>query len=163
MSEYENQEQACLELQKKAQAYDELCDLFSIGSEARKKPSVLISNIKNTKEHSEKLLAVERTYFSSNDSDTTDEDYDNSQTKPSAWGDSTEEYVENIGLVIKERYSHSIEDSDKIKVTPAQMSVISMLVCSLIAKNLREKTPKNTEAIKNLSERFNRLFDVIGN
>lgn len=163
MNQYEKKENDCLDLQNKAQAYEQLCDLFSIGSEARKNPAVLISNIKNTKDHSEKLLAVERTYFSIDDSDTNDEDYDNSQTKPSAWGDSTEEYVENIGLVIKERYSHSIEDSDKVKVTPAQMNVISMLVCSLIAKNLREKTPKNTEAIKKLSERFNRLFDVIGN
>lgn len=82
----------------KAKAFDDICDLFAIGSKART-PSVLLRNITNVIDHASKLHAVEQTFFMI-DGEPDDYDPDGQITEVclvNSWGGDTETYVESFG------------------------------------------------------------------
>ena len=95
-----------LTLKEKAKAFDDICDLFELGSQARGR-NVLV-NIRNCKGFTEKLHAIEREYFMTEGEP--DEDYPNEAPEPvcmvNSWGDNTQEYVLSFGAALNRIYNY---------------------------------------------------------
>ncbi|WP_210498378.1 hypothetical protein [Vibrio crassostreae] len=104
-------EKSCISDAEKAKAFDDICDLFAIGSQART-PSVLLQNITNVIDQASKLHAVEQTFFMV-EGEPDDYDPDGEPTGVclvNSWGDDIETYVESFGEALYRlpQYEHLV-------------------------------------------------------
>lgn len=94
------------ELENKARMFDEIRKVMGVGDKAG--DFVVVQNVKNCKDFSEKLNAIEQSYFMI--AGDVDEEYPECEPDlvcmVNRWGDSKDEYVKSFGEALNKIYKY---------------------------------------------------------
>lgn len=118
------------ELENKARIFDEIRKVMGVGDKAG--DFVVVQNVKNCKDFSEKLNAIEQSYFMI--AGDVDEEYPDCEPDlvcmVNRWGDSKDEYVKSFGEALNKIYKYDeliAENAKQQELITKQAKQLKML------------------------------------